>query len=375
MQNFLCFQPQHVGKFKCDSSRCNPCCCGVGWNIFIDKETCARYPKEIAAQFKFDAKRDTYLVQFNEKNSCPFLTDEKLCSLQLKYGESFLSPTCRTYPRVISLFANFVERSLSLSCSVAAEMILFRDEPTAFELIEIPSDTTKKFLVNPISVDEKISAHVIDIQVAMISILQERTLSIDQRLIVLGFFLDKLDEISAHGLDEDALIKLIAAYESKKFFAEQVPRMLRSVTFDEEKFSRLMLALFAELPDKIIPGAAVAANYKLLGNFRKKFRAEHSIFLENFIVNEIFLLCCPWRFEGTIANNFGFFVAAYKFFELMLLSAAVKRPLSRAQLTAAAELFDRQIVHVEEYQRRIFLTVGKAGDIWDLTETLLEGSD
>ena len=374
MQNFLCFQPQYFSRFKCDGAKCNACCCG-GWNIFIDKETYAHYPKEFSAQFKFDAKCDTYLVQLNEKNSCPFLTDEKLCSLQLTYGENFLSPICRTYPRVINFFGIFFERSLSLSCSVAAEMILFHDEPTAFELIEIPSDTTKKFLVNPISVDEKFSAHVIDIQVAMISILQERTLSIDQRLIVLGFFLDKLDEISAHGPDEDALIKLLDAYESKKFFAEQVPLMLRSVTFDEEKFSRLMPLLFDELPDKIIPGAAVAANYKLLGKFRKKFRAEHSIFLENFIVNEFFMLCCPWRFSGTFTNNFAFFVALYKFFELMLLSAAVKNSLDRERLMTLARHFEKQMIHVQENQLKIFLKLENAGDVFAFTEALLEGSD
>ena len=374
MQNFLCFQPQYFSRFKCDSSRCNPCCCG-GWNILVDKETYSRCPKEFAAHLKFDAKLDNYLLQFNEKNFCPLLTDEKLCGLQLKYGESFLSPTCRTYPRVINFFGNFFERSLTASCSVAADLILFHEEPTAFELVEIPRNITKNHLLNPIRVDEKFSAYVIDIQVAMISILQERTLTIDQRLIVLGFFLDKLDEIFMNGLDEDALIKLIAAYESKKFFAEQVPRMLRSVTFNEEKFSRLMLETFAELPDKIIPGAAVAANYKLLAVFRKKFRAKYAIFLENFLVNEIFMLCCPWRFSSTFTNNFAFFVALYKLFELMLLSAAVKNSLTKERLMTLARHFEKQIIHVQDCQEKIFLKLENAGDVLTFTEALLEGSD
>jgi len=136
-----------------------------------------------------------------------------------------------------------------------------------------------------------------------------------------------------------------------------------------------MLEIFTELPEKIIPGAAVAANYKLLAVFRKKFRAKYAIFLENFLVNEIFLLCCPWRFEGSIANNFGFFVALYKIFELMLLSAAVKNSLDKERLTALAGHFDRQIVHVQEHQRKIFSKLATAGDILDLTEVLLEGSD
>ena len=374
MQNFLCFQPQHVSKFKCDGAKCNACCCGC-WNIFIDKETYSRYPKEFAAHLKFDAEHDVYRVQLNEKNFCPFLTDEKLCGLQLKYGEKFLSKICRTYPRMICSFGSFVERSLLLSCPVAAEMILFHEEPTAFELIEIPRDAVENSFKSSMHVDKKFAAHIIEIQAAIISILQERTLTIDQRLIVLGFFLDKLDEISAHGLDEDALIKLIAAYESKKFFAEQVPHMIRSVTFNEEKFSRLMLETFAELPDKIISGAAVAANYKLLVVFRKKFRAKYAIFLENFIVNEFFMLCCPWRFSSTFTNNFAFFVALYKLFELMLLSAAVKNSLTKERLMTLARHFEKQIIHVQECQEKIFLKLENAGDVLTFTEALLEGSD
>lgn len=373
MSRSLLFQPQHVGKFLCDGSKCNARCCG-GWNIIIDRETYARYPKEISAHFKFDAKRDAYVVQFNENKICPFLTENKLCRLQLEHGEEFLSPTCRTYPRVINCFGNFFERSLSLSCPVAAEMILFREEPTAFEVLDIPGETLKNFQVSMIRVDEKFSAHVMEIQAALISILRERTLSIDDRLIAAGFFLDKIDEISSGALDEDALIKLIAAYESKKFLTEQIPRMIRSFTFDAEKFIGLMRKISTQLPDEIIP-AQIVKNYGRLKNFRKKFRAEHKIFLENFLVNEIFLSCCPWRFEGSIANNFGFLVAKYKIFELQLLAAAIKNSLGKSELIHLTGQFMTQVSHVEEYQRRIFLSIRNAGDIPDFIESLLEGSD
>ncbi|MBR1647850.1 MAG: hypothetical protein IJ685_13910 [Selenomonadaceae bacterium] len=78
----------------------------------------------------------------------------------------------------------------------------------------------------------------------MISILQERTLTIDQRLIVLGFFLDRFDEIFFDTDAEDAMTKLIDAYESKQFLSEQVPRMLATVQFDAKKFiGRILLIL------------------------------------------------------------------------------------------------------------------------------------
>lgn len=373
MSRNLCFQPQYVSEFICDGSRCNAHCCG-GWDIFINKATYARYPKDFKAHLKFNPKRGDYVIKFNEKKSCPLLTDDKLCRVQLELGEEFLSPTCRTYPRVIKFLEKFFERSLSLSCPVAAEMVLFREEPMPFELIELPGEKLKNFQINMIRVDEKFSAHVIDIQIAMISILQERTLNIEQRLIALGFFLDKLDEISADKLDELALRKLIAAYESKKFLTEQVPRMIRSLTFDAEKFSRLIMNFAAKLPEIIVP-AQIVKIYGRLKNFRKKFCKVHATFLENFLVNEIFLSCCPWRFEGSIANNFGLFVAKYKIFEMQLLASAIKNSLGKSELIRLAWQFSVQINHIEEYQRRIFLGLKDAGDIPDLIEALLEGSD
>lgn len=371
MQSSLVFQPKHIGIFKCDGSKCNACCCRY-WGIIVDKKTYERYPQEFAAHFEFDSERKGYRVILNEKNSCPFLTDEKLCRIQLEYGEDFLSLTCRTYPRIINFLGTFFERSLLLSCPVAAEMILFNDKPTDFELIEVPRKEFNQFMISPIRVDKKFHEQIIPIQLAMILILQERALTIDQRLITLGFFLDKLDEISADTLDEDALKKLLETYGSKKFLTEQVPRFIRELSFDEEKFSRLMLSIFDKMP---IPGADVAANFGLIKHFRKKFRMEHSIFLENYLVNEIFLLFCPWRFEGSIANNFGFFVARYKMFELMLMSIGIKIPLGRLELLRLARNFSVKIGHNEENQRKIFLAFNEEGDILNLIESLLEGSD
>ncbi len=373
MQNDLCFQPQYVGRFVCDGSKCDARCCRQAWSIDTDKATYEKYlhvkpesaARAITELFRYDADSDSYVVA---ATPCPLLTSEKLCRLQRDYGEDFLSPTCRTYPRVICNFGEFFERSMTLTCPVAAEMILFENEPMTFEFIE-ENFSAGKFQINRMRVDEKLVAHVIDIQAAMISILQERTLTIDQRLIVLGFFLDRLDEL-ATAFNEPALMKLLAVYESEKFLAEQVPMMIQSVCFDEKKFSATMSAVFAQIPDEKI---SVAMNDFI--NVRKKFQAAHAIFLENFLVNEIFQTCCPWRFEGSIANNFKLFAAKYKIFELMLLSAANNGVVSKDELIRSVGHFTQKINHGADYQRRIFLLLAKSGDVLDLMNSLLDGGD
>ncbi len=379
MENkYVYFQPQYVGEFICDASKCNSNCCERGWNIGIDEATYQKYLRYLpktAELFKYDAGKEKYLLT---KHPCPFLTEKKLCYLQLEYGEDFLSPTCRSYPRVTTYFGKFFERALTLTCPLAAKSILFSKEPLSFELVEVSEKVLDgRIIVNPVKLDEKILAHVIEIQAAMISILQERTLTFDQRLIVLGFFIDALDEIfSSETFDEKALIKLISAYESKKFLAEQVPHLLRVVKFDAKKFAALMF----ELSDKFYGAgkfteavSKIAANYDGLKNFRKNFLSEHATFLENFLVNELFINCYPWRFTGDIMRNFGVFVIKYKIFELTLLLAALKKFLSEDDLIALADWFATQFDHVETYHRMIFDYLRGVDETFWL-DSLLEGA-
>ena len=137
-QKYIYFQPQYVKEFICDSSKCSDNCCERGWNIDVDAATYEKYLQlapAIAQQFKFDERKKKYLLT---KHPCPFLTEKKLCRLQLEHGEEFLSQTCKNYPRVTTYFGKFFERSLTLTCPVAAELILFKEEPMAFEFVEVP---------------------------------------------------------------------------------------------------------------------------------------------------------------------------------------------------------------------------------------------
>lgn len=229
----------------------------------------------------------------------------------------------------------------------------------------------------------------------MISILQERTLSIDQRLIVLGFFLDRLDEIIFDELDGDALTKLIAAYESKKFLSEQVPHMLATVQFNAKNFTRLMLMVLENLygnqklgnaekfldavietfgifPDKSgkISITKIAANYERLADERRNFQARYSTFLENFLVNELFLTCFPWKFKESIAKNFGVFVAAYKILELLVFSSAQKNLDTRDELLKLVDWFTTQMDHNNVFVKKFLDSI--PDDIFSSMEIFLE---
>lgn len=247
---------------------------------------------------------------------------------------------------------------------MAAELILFKSEPLRFELTEFRAEVNR-YAISPLEVPSKFLAHMADIQIAMLSILQERTLTIDQRLIVLGFFLDKLAEISAGELDTTALLRLIDAYESKQFLAEQVPRMLASVTFKPQRFHELMRKIFKSLYGNEGVQFIDAQLTPQLVDARKNFIANHAAFLENYLVNELFMNCYPWRFTAGIAINYAMFIATYKVFELIIATVRGK-----AELIKTVGQFAIQAAHNGSIHNKIVKHL--TGNSFGLMETFLD---
>ena len=251
---------------------------------------------------------DKYVIAPNERHCCPFLGADNLCSLQKAHGEDYLSQVCASYPRIITRFGNFLEVALSPTCPLAAELILFAQEPLAFEVAEADEKLLRLGANNILQgISLSFAPLLVDVQLAMISILQERRLPLDGRLIVLGFFLDSVEELLCNGrLDGSILRRLAAVYTSESFWAEQVLLMLSSVHFDASR--------------KILP-------------------ADLATLAENFLVNEIVLGAWPWRLDAGIAKNFGAFLTIYKVLERQI---QIGDPLSVAQALS------RKINHGDE---------------------------
>ncbi|MBR0103473.1 MAG: hypothetical protein IJQ01_08260, partial [Selenomonadaceae bacterium] len=171
----------------------------------------------------------------------------------------------------------------------------------------------------------------------------------------------------------------IMAYESKKFLAEQVPLILQSISFDADKFVRLMLDLLEKIfADNALPKdkkfiKPAAETLRQLPN-KKSFLVEHSTFLENYLVNELILNIYPWRFEGRLMQNFAAFVAEYKLFELITFSATLKSSDKQA-LIELVGWFTTRFDHTGEYKQMLFEHFNDVDDPFDLMESLLEAGD
>ncbi|MGE5662662.1 MAG: flagellin lysine-N-methylase, partial [Ignavibacteriales bacterium] len=127
--------PNYLRDFSCIGSDCEDSCC-AGWQVHIDRNTYKKYNKirhsEIKSQLNANIKRirsnpterSFAKMQLRSDSSCPFLSSEKLCGIQLNLGESYLSDVCFTYPRVYNHINGVLEKSAVISCPEIARLVL-----------------------------------------------------------------------------------------------------------------------------------------------------------------------------------------------------------------------------------------------------------
>jgi lysine-N-methylase len=201
-------QPSSYHAFRCIGADCEDSCC-VGWSVNVDKQTYQAYQRcddpELGPRL-----RD--LVTINSTSThdgsyagitlsgptCPFLS-EGLCGIQSKLGAQYLSIMCATYPRVMNVVDDVLERSLDLSCPEAARIMLLDPEPMEFDeeegaahdprmgqlpLLRTSSETPSK----PYRLFREIRGRVIEL-------LQNRDYPLRKRLVMLGLYCDQLQEI------------------------------------------------------------------------------------------------------------------------------------------------------------------------------------
>lgn len=125
--------PSYFFDFQCEAGACSDTCC-AGWGIAIDSKSLKKYQNYKGAfgnrlRNSIDWKEASF-EQY--KGRCAFLNEENLCDIYIEAGKKMLCKTCTRYPRHYEEYENLREVSLSLSCPVAARLILSTDKKMTF---------------------------------------------------------------------------------------------------------------------------------------------------------------------------------------------------------------------------------------------------
>jgi lysine-N-methylase len=288
--------PDYYEKFSCIGFACEDTCCS-GWRIPLDDKTKNKYNK--IPEINKGIEGST--IKLSSEGNCVFLSDEKMCSIQLKFGEEILSNTCSIYPRNYNLIDGELEASLLLSCPEVARLVLLN--PDGINFVNAQNNLETRGVIHK-KIDIKKLKHFWDIRIFCIQILQNRDYTISERLFILGMLMIEIQNLADEKILQtiDEFKQYIMSGELKDTLtAAEIPNI-------QMDFLKSILALlddggkgnerYKELLVLIVNHVEYNENYKIAyKTYYSPFMAAHEFILENYLVHSVFTQSFP--FNGT----------------------------------------------------------------------------
>ncbi|MBQ9478165.1 MAG: flagellin lysine-N-methylase [Selenomonadaceae bacterium] len=286
LHQMKCLRPNYLRDFQCDGQQCSSRCCR-NWRVVIDGDTHKKFlaldDHNIIDHIVDDQNGLT--VKLKPNGDCPFLDRDLLCSIQKSYGEDHLAAICQAYPRVTYQLNDMLEQSLTLTCPVAARLILLSTEPITFETVEIDRPRFTFDWSNRVNdIDEPV-----ELQLNCIRLLQDRALDIDKRLLNLcRLFNEPAVEPKPFDVDKHVDIMINIFEQTYSIEMSDAKRL---------GLKKIYIELRAEILEQLRRGSV----------------------LENYLVNEFFMRCYPFSLDHDHWLGCKIFVVGFKAMEFALV--------------------------------------------------------
>jgi lysine-N-methylase len=320
-------------------------------------------------------------IKLNAGGDCPFLDGEKLCAIQSKLGEEYLSVTCTTYPRIANTVNSSIEKSLTMSCPEAARLALLNSNLMAFdeseEDISIRSNSGKIINTNDIKVAHKPMRYFWELRIFIISLLQNRDFDLWHRLVILGLFCRNLDQLVSEANVSD-IPQLIGTYLNQLDlgqFKEELDSIPNELTIqmqlmkevaDERIMSGVKSKRFMECFAEFLNGIDYSADATKAeigkryadahDTYYQPVLKQHEYIMENYLVNYVFKNLFPFSGEKHIFDNYVMLVIHYAMIKMMLIGAAGfhKEKFSPNHVIKLIQSFSKTVEHSSAYLKNVF---------------------
>lgn len=312
--------PQYMTKFACIGSACEDTCC-AGWTVAVDKDTYKKYKKiknsPLKQQFDENVKRNrrdpsdlTYGKITMDNGACSFLNKEQLCSIQLNHGPELLCNTCTVYPRTLYQVNGVIEKSATMSCPEVARLALLN--PTLMEFDEVAEPEQMKGSIVGIvdtSRESGVGKYFWELRIFSIQVLQNRSYSLSERIVLLGLALQKVQEcMTANRIDDipevlnrytvligEGLIQSLIADIPKNTqvqmeFAKALVDMRLQLDVTSQRYLDCLSEMLQGLHyEEAAPLSTIVTQYETAYEaYYKPFMDKHEHMLEHYLVNHVF---------------------------------------------------------------------------------------
>lgn len=315
--------PAFAAEFACIGSECSVNCCDANWRIFVDKYSFAKYhaipdtdPIKLKLQRNLKKLPDstrteaTYGQLITASGRCPFLNSDKLCSLQLQFGESILCNTCKIFPRIDFLVNGQAYRGMTTACEAVSRIALPKKDGIDFAYYPLNDGTlflpSTFFSRTSDMFTSGTAPYYQDLLDFMIDTLQNREYRLWERLVLLGMFMRRIDAI-----EQDDILSAIrgysAFYSSPDAAAQlsQIPgangfhvyiaTLAGFMTIECQSSLDVKLAMLCKNAFDGLGYSPELTNIDRIDNYTEAYKRyylpwlyENEHFMENFLVMEIF---------------------------------------------------------------------------------------
>ena len=360
----------YYDKFECIGSDCEDTCCS-GWQVSIDKKTYRKYKhisdqkirKEVLTNIGPDRQKVTgaeYKIKLKEDGDCPFLNEDKLCNIYKKCGESYLSDTCTVFPRRPTKVFNQSQSALSLACPEVTRLAILPEAP--IQLID--TDMASVHGQRLQSIELKIGAHLPAnaqetyeaIRAVSFHIIQMRQITLDERLFLLGFFIDKLDKDSktnSYILMNQTIVEFIEALD----YPDELLKPYRQLDSNPRGANPRL----AECLDWLNEGLDIDYNEfdvdKILEKYQsadekyyQQFLQERGYFLENYLISHLFHSDFPVSGQHGLFDSYLRLITCFTNIQTTLVGiASYHQNIDTAHVLQLIQSYERFISHNTKY--------------------------
>ncbi len=262
--------PSVVTRFRCKGAACRYSCCG-GWGIFMSQKE-YRYWKKRGilpkgkqdsgkVRLREDGERTEHEyaeIVLTEEGNCPYFAADGLCQIQKEHGVELMTQTCRIFPRKVNRYLDHAECSLSLGCERVLELLLEEKEGLlleegkgrSFEAYGTDYDAARRR-------KHPVLRYYYDIQILCLALLQEENMKMENRLLLLGMAVEKIEAFYKEGKGEQIAeyisdVLASAGQPESAGILEQFPESMPLVVFNSVKDALLTMDLPSSFREKTL---------------------------------------------------------------------------------------------------------------------------
>ena len=362
----IILQPKYVADFQCDGSKCNAKCCGK-WRIDIDMDTYKKYQriknpamrKKILSSIQPSTIQTGFQIKLNDKAVCPLLCEDNLCYIQRNMGEGALSQTCKVYPRMVQQIGNYQFRMLAMTCPVAAESALLSPNAMELQQISCEEDTSAWKLIAKNCNMKNVPNDLVAVHIMMggLAILQNTSYTFEQRLVILGLFLDKVEDCQK---DVEVVAGLIDYYNSDAF-QQEISNLWENWQYypvAHHQFMNGIITVLKQEKELLIS----SEHWQVMNDYYNNvYEERHHLVqerlgsvLERYWQHEWLFHAYPYSFSGGFLHNYFSYLIAYELCQLVIHSTyALDNAWAERNILDVLGEFSKSFDHKRDFSKAL----------------------